>query len=481
MSNVIKNPRNGCALHGALQTVQEIRGAVPVVHANAGCGVVNYLAQRNGSGGGARYSGFSIPGTAAQERHVIFGGASRLREQIKNTIKVQKGDLYVILNSCESAMVGDDVDAMTREIVDQGEPVVDTLVAGFNGGINYGYEHVLADILKSLDGIFKSDIEKDERLVNVFGIVPDKDPYWQGNLIEIKRILNGFGLKANVFFGATGSVHQLKNAKNAAVSIVFTKWGELPAKVLKEKYDVPVIIRPSLPADANGVQELATALAEIVELDASKVDEFIADEEDFENSILYRVRDEIFEYGLSKTAAFIGEEEQAIRIGGFLKNRFGVEFSAIVLTDALKKDEEHETDNGALLAAISENVYIANDQKEINDILRGSGAEVIFGSSLEKDIAGRLNVPLVEVSYPIVDRVILNKTSVGTNGVISLIEEYVTVVKEYDVRKKEIASSIVRGVQGGESWQERLQKKSYSNKLSSITELQTREYISAQR
>lgn len=481
MSNVIKNPRNGCALHGALQTVQEIRGAVPVVHANAGCGVVNYLAQRNGSGGGARYSGLSIPGTAAQERHVIFGGASRLREQIKNTIKVQKGDLYVILNSCESAMVGDDVDAMTREIVEQGEPVVDTLVAGFNGGIHYGYEHVLADILKSLDGIFKSDIEKDERLVNIFGIVPDKDPYWQGNLIEIKRILNGFGLKANVFFGAAGSVHQLKNAKNAAVSIVFTKWGELPAKVLKEKYDVPVIIRPSLPADANGVQELATALAEIVELDASKVDEFIADEEDLENSILYRVRDEIFEYGLSKTAAFIGEEEQAIRIGGFLKNRFGVEFSAIVLTDALKKDEEHETDNGALLAAISENVYIANDQKEINDILRGSGAEVIFGSSLEKDIAGRLNVPLVEVSYPIVDRVILNKTSVGTNGVISLIEEYVTVVKEYDVRKKEIASSIVRGVQGGESWQERLQKKSYSNKLSSITELQTREYISAQR
>lgn len=481
MSNVIKNPRNGCALHGALQSVQEIRGAVPVVHSNAGCGVVNYLAKRNASGGSARYSGLSIPGTAAQERHVIFGGASRLREQIKNTIKVQKGDLYVILNSCESAMVGDDVDAMTREIVEQGEPVVDTLVAGFNGGTHYGYEHVLADILKAIDGIFKSDIKKDSKLVNIFGIIPGNDPYWQGNLNEIKRILNGFGLKANVFFGVTGSVQQLKDAKNAAASIVFTKWGEGPAKVLNEKYDIPVIARPSLPADANGVRGLATALAEIVELDASKVDEFIADEEDFENSILYRVRDEIFEYGLAKTAAFIGEEEQAIRLGGFLKNRLGVEFSAVVLTDALKKDEEHETDNGALLASISENVYIANDQKEINDIIRGSGAEVIFGSSLEKDIAGRLNVPLVEVSYPIVDKVILNKTSVGTNGVISLIEEYITVVKEYDAKRKEIASSIVKGVQGGEKWQERLQKKSYSNKLSSITELQTREYISAQR
>ena len=41
MSEVIKNPRNGCGLHGALQTVQEINGVVPVVHGNPGCGVIN--------------------------------------------------------------------------------------------------------------------------------------------------------------------------------------------------------------------------------------------------------------------------------------------------------------------------------------------------------------------------------------------------------------------------------------------------------
>ncbi|CBK74008.1 Nitrogenase molybdenum-iron protein, alpha and beta chains [Butyrivibrio fibrisolvens 16/4] len=88
MSNVIKNPRNGCALHGALQTVQEIEGAVPVVHANAGCGVINYLANKTVGNGASRYSGFATPGTAVQERHVIFGGASRLREQIKILLRL---------------------------------------------------------------------------------------------------------------------------------------------------------------------------------------------------------------------------------------------------------------------------------------------------------------------------------------------------------------------------------------------------------
>ncbi len=45
MADIIKNPRNGCALHGALQTVQEIDGVVPVVHANAGCGVIIWQIQ----------------------------------------------------------------------------------------------------------------------------------------------------------------------------------------------------------------------------------------------------------------------------------------------------------------------------------------------------------------------------------------------------------------------------------------------------
>ena len=443
MSSVIKNPRNGCALHGALQTVQEIKGVVPVVHANAGCGVINYLANSNASGGSSKFSGYSIPGTSAQERHVIFGGASRLREQIKNTIKVVSGDLYVILNSCESAMVGDDVDAMTREIVEQGEPVVDTLVAGFNGGTHFGYEHVLADIFKSINDVKHTDDAKNPKLVNVFGIIPGKDPYWQGNLDEIQRILEGFGLEANLIFGANGDAADLSNAKNAALSIVFSRWGELPAKVLNEKYDIPVLLRPSLPVGVEDIKDLANALTEKVSLDEDKVQSFIEREEAYEKNLIYRVRDEIIENGLSKKAILVGDEEQVIRIGRFLKNQVGVEVVGTILTDALKKDEEHETDNEEILKSFSNNVYKTVDQKEINDIIRGSRPEVIFGSSLEREIANKLDVPLVETSYPVFNKLIIGKSNAGVRGLVSIIEDYFTVVREYEYeRKLEIEKSL---------------------------------------
>lgn len=437
MSSIIKNPRNGCALHGALQTVQEIRGVVPVVHANAGCGVINYLANSKSSGGNSKFSGYSIPGTSAQERHVIFGGASRLREQIKNTIKVVSGDLYVILNSCESAMVGDDVDAMTREIVEQGEPVVDTLVAGFNGGTHFGYEHVLADIFKSINEVKHTDDAKNPKLVNVFGIIPGKDPYWQGNLDEIQRILEGFGLEVNLIFGANGDAKDLSNAQNAALSIVFSKWGELPAKVLKQKHDIPVLIRHSVPIGVEDIKDLAKALTDKLDLEEDKIQSFIEKEESYENSLIYRVRDEIIDNGLSKKAILVGDEEQVIRIGRFLKEYVGVEVVGSILTDALKKDEEHETDNEEILKSFSNNVYKSFDQKEINDIIRSSKPEVIFGSSLEKEIANKLNIPLVETSYPIFNKLIIGKTNAGVRGLVSIIEDYFTVVREYEYKKKQ--------------------------------------------
>ena len=477
MSNVIKNPRNGCALHGALQTVQEIEGVVPVVHANAGCGVINYLANKSVGNGAGRYSGFATPGTAAQERHVIFGGASRLREQIKNTIKVVNGDLYVILNSCESAMVGDDVDAMTREIVEQGEPVVDTLIAGFNGGSHYGYEHVLNDILKTIDGVKKNEKNTASKLINIFGIVPQKDPYWQGNLEEIRRIFTGVGLKVNLFFGVYGGVDDLVNAKNAVASIVFSRWGELPAKLLKERFDVPYITASSLPTSASDERELIEKVSEYVEIDQEVRESFLNSEEKYEKNYLSRIRDDIFEYDLGKRTLIVGDEEQVIRYGKLFKEVLGARVVGAVLTDALKKDEEHDRDNTELLESIAENIYITSDEKDIEDIIKRSRAEVVIGSSLEKKIADKNNVSLLEFSYPIYHRAILNQTTAGVRGQIELLQSYISIVKETQQLKKQELKRFVESVKGGESWHELSQGKSFIRKSSSQTELQTRASI----
>ena len=465
MSNVIKNPRNGCALHGALQTVQEIEGVVPVVHANAGCGVINYLANKTTGNGVSRHSGFAIPGTAVQERHVIFGGASRLREQIKNTIKVVNGDLYVILNSCESAMVGDDVDAMTREIVEQGEPVVDTLIAGFNGGSHYGYEHAVYDILKSIDGVKKNEKSTDEKLINIFGIVPGRDSYWQGNLEEIRRILAGVGLKANVFFGVNGGVDDFVNAKYAVASVVFSRWGELPAKLLKEKFDVPYITFSSLPNLVSEEQELIEQVSKYAKIDSEAKEKFLASEEKYQKNYLSRIRDDIFEHDLGKRTLIVGDEEQVIRYGKLFKEVFGSRVVGAVLTDALKKDEEHETDNSSILEAVAENIYITSDEKDIEDIIKRSHAEVVIGSSLERNVADNSNALLLELSYPIYHKSILNQTTVGVRGAVEIVSSYLTTVKQSEREKSDILHDYLKQLKNHNNWQAHSSKNGQVNRI----------------
>ena len=477
MSNVIKNPRNGCALHGALQSVQEIEGVVPVVHANAGCGVVNYLANKTVGNGTSRYSGFATPGTSVQERHVIFGGASRLREQIKNTIKVEKGDLYVVLNSCESAMVGDDVDAMTREIVEQGEPVVDTLIAGFNGGSHYGYEHVIYDILKSIDGVKKNEKSTDKKLINIFGIIPNKDPYWQGNLEEIRRIFAGVGLNVNLFFGVNGGVNDLVNAKNAVASVVFSRWGELPAKLLNDRFKVPYITFSSLPNSASDERELIDQVARFAAIDSDIKEDFLAGEEKYEKNYLSRIRDDIFEYDLGKRTLIVGDEEQVIRYGKLFKDVFGARVVGAVLTDALKKDEEHETDNSKLLEVIAENIYITADEKDIEDIIKRSRVQFVIGSSLEKKVTDDNNITLLELSYPVYHKSILNQTTIGVRGEVEFISNYITTVKEAEKEKSQVLHNYLKQLKNQNTWQGHSAKKGHVKQINLVSDLSSRESI----
>ena len=82
MTQQIINARNGCLLQGVLNATKAVGGFVPIIHSNPGCGFQGYL-------GGSLLDGpfgneGDIPATNVSEKHVVFGGTSRLREQIKN-------------------------------------------------------------------------------------------------------------------------------------------------------------------------------------------------------------------------------------------------------------------------------------------------------------------------------------------------------------------------------------------------------------
>ncbi|MDO4322949.1 MAG: nitrogenase component 1 [Lachnospiraceae bacterium] len=435
MQMSVKSPRNGCALHGALQAVEAIRKAVPIVHSNPGCAIQNELAARAAGAGKGWIGDSTIPGTGVQERHIIFGGASRLREQIKNTVKVIDGELYVVLNSCASAMVGDDVGAMTKESREQGEPVVDCLTAGFHGDGHYGYSRVMTELLQKVPQLGMEAPEKNEKSVNLLGILPGRDVCFRGNLEELKRILEGVGLEVRTFFGAENGVEELKKAPGTGLNLVFSKWGQEAAEKMEQLYGIPYLTFPSVPVGILEVRNMLLAVAERLGIQAEVAESFLQKEEERFRYYFRPVLEELYEENTRKSIGLVGDESTVTAAGAFLREYFGAVIKTAVITDyfgagnAAEKRKELPED-------FAEDVYFTQDQGEISGILEQSEIDLLLGSSLEREIAGKKHIPLLELSYPVYDKAALGRTYAGINGAVRLAEDYLTLIKREN-RKKE--------------------------------------------
>lgn len=251
-------PFGGCALHGALHTAAAIPGVTVVVHSTPGCALRAGL-----SAGGGRYGAPPglprIAATNMADKHVVFGGTSRLREEMKNALAVLEGGMLAVLTGCPAEMIGDDVGAMVKELTAQGERVVAVPTAGFHGPAHEGHARLLAGLLAQLA---PAPTRADRPLVNLFGIAPGLDPGWLAEIETLSRLLEGVGLAANPIFGPEGGLASLEAAAGAALSLVLSPWGTAPAEVLAARHGIPVLVADGLPVGAEAAEALVRRLSD---------------------------------------------------------------------------------------------------------------------------------------------------------------------------------------------------------------------------
>jgi nitrogenase molybdenum-iron protein beta chain len=429
MHEVLKNPRQGCGLHGALQTVEVVSGAVPVVHANAGCVYQHYLSDKAGHLAEGNVYGPEIPCTEVIEKQIVFGGASRLREQIKNTAKVIEGSLYVILGSCEAAMVGDDLAAMRKEALDISLPAVFCFSAGFKGGTHWGYANVMKSIIRQLPEVKKINRERIPGLVNILGILPKTDIFYKGDILEIKRILGAAGLEANTFFGCRDGVAELERSAQAEHSLVFSHWGIDAARELKDLYDIPYTVFESLPLGIEGTKNFFDRLASGIRVDKERFHDFLRGEEETYRYFLKSLADTYYGNSLQKNTILVGDVNTVSRLGCFLSKTIGTVIHASILTDLCGYNKE---ENRSIPENLNGGVFHTSDSGEIERIISGAGAEMVLGSILEAKTAEDLKIPHLTVSAPNGNQILLHKTYSGITGAYFLLEDYTNAVLRYN-------------------------------------------------
>ena len=424
MSQVTENPKGGCVLAGINSVLGAIDRVCPIYHSGPGCCMQTTAADQGQSGHkSSRFvSSVSLPSTNMLEKEVVFGGTEKLRTTVQGAIDIIDADAYFVLTGCTAGIIGDDIVSVTEEFQDKGYSVYPIETPGFVGDSNLGYETVWTTMINQ---VIEEDVPKDDKLVNIFGIIPYHDPFWSGVLEEIDRILSALGLKVNTFFTKHQGIETIRKCSGAALNIIINPWlFKGPAKKMEQKFGIPSIRVPGLFVGATDTTKFVRQVAEAMHLDQEIVDKVIAAEEEY----VYDYLAQSVGVVSWKRFAVVADANNAVGITRYLANDFSFTPVLVIVSAPLFRQE----DKDRIVAQIEDleyakppKVIFASDQYEINQALREEEEEItlLIGSSNEREVALEKDIQFILAAFPMNERLVFNRTYAGYRGSLTFTED----------------------------------------------------------
>ncbi len=424
MSQILENPRGGCVLAGINSILGALHKVCPVYHSGPGCCMQTSAAEQGQSGhkSSCFVSGVSLPSSNMLEKEVVFGGVEKLRTTIQGAIDIIEADAYFVLTGCTAGIIGDDIVSVTDEFRQKGYEVYPIETPGFAGDSNLGYEVVWNTMI---DQVIEENVPKDEKLVNIFGIVPYHDPFWSGTLEEIDRILSALGLRVNTFFTKQQGMEEIRKCSGAALNIIVNPWlFKGPAKKFEQKFGVPSIRISGLFVGATDTTRFVRKVAEALHLDSRIVDQVIKMEEDY----VYHYLEQAIGVVSWKRFAVVADASNAVGITRYLANDFSFTPVLVIIAEPIFRAE----DKARIIAQINDleyavppKVIFTADQYEINQALLHEENEItlLIGSSNEREVALEKDVQFILASFPMSERLVFNRTYAGYRGSLTFTED----------------------------------------------------------
>ena len=426
MAKLLDKQRYKCAL-GAMQTVQAINRALPILHSGPGC--AQKLSEQTGSSG--YFSPNIFPCTSINEKDVVFGGEKKLDSTIKNALKVVDADLYVVLTGCIPEIVGDDTGQIVSNYADSEKPVIYAPTAGFKGNNYKGHEQVIEAIV---DQYLKKSETKQKGLVNIWADVPYQDLFWLGNIRELEKLVSELGLTPNTIFGYKRGIDNIKKIPDAEFNLLVSPWvGLSPMKKMERKLGIPYLHYKTLPIGATETSKFLREVGKFAGIPEEKVESVIKEHEDYYYYLIERYADLFLENRvINKQFTVVADAQYSLGITKFLVNDLGlIPAKQFVVDDTPKAyrasiTEEFKNLNFGIEAEVS---FDADGYKIHEEIKNHDyhGYPLVLGGYYEKEVTENLKGNFLNISWPVQDKVVFDNFYVGYAGGIRLIEDIYTV------------------------------------------------------
>jgi len=248
-----------CQLLPGLSMLNTIPDSVVIVHGSLGCGGAGHsqsaaVRGRQILGGSTNPRGTLWLSTNLNEKDVVAGGEVKLEEAIIEADRRYRPASIIVVASCVPGIIGDDLEGVVAKVQPQVngkillvhcEGFKTKVMATAYDAVYHAISRSLLEFDKDEERIFKDEIEeaaekirrsKRVNLMNVSSGTP-------GDEKELTRLLNALGLEVKIF-PCYAHPEDMKYATEAALSIsTCPTHDDYFLKHLKEKYNVPYLLR----------------------------------------------------------------------------------------------------------------------------------------------------------------------------------------------------------------------------------------------
>lgn len=224
--------------------------------------------------------------TNLDQKSVVFGGETKLREAVKKAIERYNPKLAFVYTSCASGIIGDDIDAILGDLQYE---YPDTILVpihceGFKSKIcASGFDAAFIAINKY---ILKNEKKpKQPGLINLFA--PTTVSY--ADQVEMERMLELIGAKVN-YIPFYSSLEKIKRIPEAEASTSICKvFGDEFMKTLWEEYEIPYS-HTVMPIGIRNTDKWYRGIAKVVGKEA-EVEEIIAKEHERIEPLVKKLRE----------------------------------------------------------------------------------------------------------------------------------------------------------------------------------------------
>ncbi|WP_439343798.1 bifunctional nitrogenase iron-molybdenum cofactor biosynthesis protein NifEN [Vacuolonema iberomarrocanum] len=435
---VTVNPLKQSAPLGAAIAFLGVRGAIPLFHGSQGCTAFAKVLLV-----GHFQESIPLATTAMSEVNTVLGGDDNVELGIMTVLEKSKPEMIGLFTTALTETRGDDMDGILRQFHKKHpeieQPIVFASTPDYKGSMEDGYAAAVASMMRSLPEAGEVNPQQVTLLIS--------SAYGPGDVEELKEIVEAFGLEAiavpdlstsldghleDMEYAATAtggvSVPQLRSIGQSAFTFALGGSMSKAAAILTERFGTPAETFSQL----TGVEGCDRFFHTLSRLSNKPVPaKYLRQRRRVQDALL----DSHFFFG-GKRVAIALEPDQLYSLAWWFHST-GVAVQAAVTP----------TKSPLLKQLPLEQAYIG-DLEDLEDL--ASGADLLVANSKARPTAKRLNLPLYQHGFPILDRLGNGqRCTVGYRGTLNLIFELGNLFLEMDqTRSHELVHQWRRGETG---------------------------------